>query len=432
MRETFINELYSDLYMHNNLANLDAVVHYAKMQMTPEWKESIAIALRSIESKEQRDCIPRALDNVIYFALADDYRDPKDYGNAAMLSLKGYDAEQIADAIGHSAEWAEDFRNVTGFSNIDIDVDNLVRKESPLQDRIVQTPKGEKVIVTMGTTPSGELTLANAYTLASGVSRVNELCAKYGVIPEFSLGVNDYAIRRGQEKFLDERLGILETFLGDMKDAIGVDMPIKLFSDIQCEKSFREMLDYLRENKLISDRADDLDIRRAKRGSREFSTFNVENADFHDPDFIYSGDIVTHMVMRMHYSNSDVHIMGGDQEHADFLFSEKRFPGKDVPTPYMPGVVYGLNGVEMHVSKGNAIKYSELREKGNPVSGLIDLSKRPSDTIGPADYWNMLSPDQKQKAYRSSAKPEFVLKTFFNMRKCKGNACYSPMFARPV
>lgn len=386
---------------------LEAMEFYGCVKTSSEWLKTdlrFIGALRTKSVKETYKSIAPKFRNFVENDFSE--IDPRMYANTLILSMRGHDTSDISNLLGVDSEWVRKFQAEVGFQNAVLEMNPDIRKEDKCFLALTDPTKGYDINVTMGTTPSGDLTLANVYTIAAGVSRVSEMCKEHGFNPTFSLGINDNAIHPSQQKYLEHRLDVIDGFVNDFREVTGIEIDVVPFSRIQRESRFREMLNELNEcGQLGFGR---IEIKRARKGKQKFKTLCNTDVDYLDPRFDYSGTIYALVSLRANYAKSAIHIIGGDQEHAHKVFNPDKFPGQKPPAVYSPGLVYGTDGQEMHVSNGNIVSYTELGAGPKTIESVLEMAQNPSEIVGPANYWRMISEEKRDSAYQSKAKGNTV------------------------
>jgi hypothetical protein len=203
-----------------------------------------------------------------------------------------------------------------------------------------------------------------------------------------------------QYRKLDSCLNLLGEALGQFLEQSGINIDMLLYSDLQRTEEFRETLTEYQRNYLFGRRK--INLEASKPGKNKFK--KVEESEAYDVDFRnnpldFSSDLTGTIALKVFHSKPDLYVLGGDFGHGNNPLGRRLYPSEfQRPKLFSPGVFYGVNGEEMHVSSGNHISYQDIKD--NDWFGLLkkvmDDQRR---IVGPLDYWNMLTPAQKDQVY---------------------------------
>lgn len=301
---------------------------------------------------------------------------------------------------------------VTGQMSIDKLV-NLNVSESSLIDFLKDQDEKE-LVVTMGTNPSGYLTIGHAFTFILGTYWVNRIAEAMGFSSRFILAVDDLSTYKGNgrqsetykhhDPSYDEKIMEINSFAAEVNNALGTGIEVSLYSDIVQTESFRQILDEHQKFKLYGDTipyivprlvdADglslDLDFNVA---NGEVAEYGPELRAYMDKNgltaFIPSEHILTFenfslMKIRDKFYNAKVHILGLDYEDAEIGVPETAYYTQ--PHIFLATKVSDNMMSEIHTSKGNAYFLKDMFLPDDWVHEIIDIAAVSGQHIYYIDY----------------------------------------------
>ncbi len=313
--------------------------------------------------------------------------DPRMYGLISAGLAKGYCPSALSHQLGIDYNEVQNVLFEAGVRELRLPLFNAsdVRQHN-LEANLKILPK-ERINIMMGTTPSGEIHIANMYSLAGGALVARDVCHKLNKIPLFTLGFNDSLVEKTQIPHLDGRLKIIESFVRKMDEIYSIPIEIIPFSKLQREKEFRTTLSELQRNHVLPT------LERSRQTEHQYTNIGTNNVDFADLNWNYRSDLLGLIGLRAYHGNVDVYILGGDHNHSGRVFDVFSRMRKTPPQLISMGVLFGLNGQEMHVSNGNGLFLSEMNP--NWIDLLGNLGNTPSNILGPLDYFQAI-PKSKQ------------------------------------
>jgi len=314
----------------------------------------------------------------------------------AVLAIKGYTITEIEQRTGLESAEVTNLTRELGSLYVPTPEEQR-REDSELADQLQRLRK-KQVSVMMGTTPSGPLHLANVYTLATGAYRVDRACKKAGVEPHFTLGLNDLLVTEEQAQHVPEHRARIRRFLATLQDQKGIDIVLQNYSDVQREPGFRKQLREYRDHHVFRW---DINVQKSPHEQHKFKDIEFPTTEeFNDPRMDYrTKELRPLIALRARYAKIDVYVLGGDHAHANGTFNNQIYL-RGVPKPHLisTGVLYGLDGREMHVSDRNFISLEQLEKQQGWLDKILKLADAPTGHFGPFDYIDLL-PKNGAKLY---------------------------------
>ena len=317
--------------------------------------------------------------------------DPRIYGLLEIGLAKGYCPPELATRLGIDVEEVRDLLFSAGVRRLEQPLFSAseVRRRN-LETRLKAQGR-DRINVMMGTTPSGEVHLANMYSLAGGAIVASDVCRRLDIVPNFSLGFNDLLVEGNQVPHIPQRLKVLQEFARRMGEAYAIPIQVVPYSELQREPAFRTMLGQLRDRDVLPD------LQRARHGEHTFRDVTPARVNFANLTWVYRSDLLGLIGLRAYHGDVDVYVLGGDHRHIGRVFEVFNLMGKPAPHLVSMGVVYGLDGQEMHVSARNALPLTELAPDWIDVVGK--LGDGPTDALGPIDYFSAIPPARQWNMY---------------------------------
>ncbi len=328
--------------------------------------------------------------------------DPKIVGDTVMTWLKEYTPQETAQVLGVSEQDVLEIRREFALMSRSQPIKKYNLRNhlrDYLQKQKEEYSPENPLRVMMGTTPSGPLHIANMFTLATGAVNVQQAVEQAGIRDvRYILGYNDlFALMRGHSnEDIEERKRVVEEFIGEMQRGYGIEICLEPFSELQRTDAFRETLEEVARRRLfpggsVRGVAGEILVAERNTGNFRYIHGNMNRETFTDDTVDYvPHTLLDLMAFRDAADKVDVHILGGDQTHAGKIRDPGRYVGGKNIALYVPGIVFGSDGREMHVSNGNAISLDEIKGVSGWLEKIVELGNAPTRLIGQVEYRSLI------------------------------------------
>ena len=148
-----------------------------------------------------------------------------------MLLLKGYTPEDIAWKLDISEEQAAAFSGIINTTNHGRVYDHH-RAEGLNLVEFYRSSEKRKFLIMLGTTPSGDLHLANMYTLQNGIAASVRAVRNLKKDAHFIVGFNDDIVDPSQFPYIAERKEILSQYLNMLSNEYEAEIVLQPSSEL--------------------------------------------------------------------------------------------------------------------------------------------------------------------------------------------------------
>jgi len=274
-------------------------------------------------------------------------------------------------------------------------------EENRLRRALEKKTPGE-LVVTYGTHPSGDLTIAHAFTFITGTYWVKRTAEAMGFSPKFVLGINDLdsmgvldsgseiaQVHKGSDERLEEKIWDIQMFAGEISEVLEAEIEVSVYSDMEKEPGFKDLLHKCRKYGLFKR----IDAYVVDDGQRILCDSQMANGHIEDTNIyltqymnrngVQEIDIDEHtftfenfdlMALRDIFYGAGVHVLGPDYKpNPPSDFPEQL--GKN-PHYFYTNMVLGGDREEMHNSGGNVKFLKDMTYKGDDwVDVIVEIAE---------------------------------------------------------